>query len=289
MRYILSARSRQVLKEFASSNLLLAFDFDGTLAPIHSEPSRAAIRPSTRRILGNLTQLYPCIVVSGRNREEVRRILTGIGFREFFGNHGIEPWNSSRRVARRVQSWMPFLTLRLGQLDGIILENKLFSVSVHYRRARDKKQARKIITEAARTLPGARLMGGKQVLNILPEKAPHKGTAVERFRRKTGFDKVIYVGDDETDEDVFALTPRKRFLSIRVGAKGSSSAAFYVRNQREVDRLLKVMIELHSKETIWSRVSSKNPAKNYLRDTRKAHKKHALPGGKYRTGKQDDS
>ena len=70
-----------------------------------------------------------------------------------------------------------------------------------------------------------RLVGGKHVVNLLPAGAPHKGLALERARARLGCDTAIYVGDDETDEDVFALDQPGRLLAIRVGRKPSSSAA----------------------------------------------------------------
>ena len=87
-------------------------------------------------------------------------------------------------------------------------------------------------------------MGGKKVVNVVPRGAPDKGLAVKRERIKRRCDKVVYIGDDETDEKVFALGRSGRFLTIRVGAKRSSLARFYIRNQREIDELLKSFVEL---------------------------------------------
>ncbi len=246
MRRILSARNRPVLEKFTFGNVLLAFDFDGTLAPIVSDPDRAAIRPSTRKLLQTLASQYPCIVVSGRSRADVRRRLRGIGFKETIGNHGIEPWSSSHAIARAVAAWVPPLRRRLRGFRGVVLENKRFSVSIHYRKERNKKQALEAITEIARTLPGARLVGGKQVVNIVPKGAPDKGLAVERERKRRRCDKAIYLGDDETDEHVFALARHGRLLAIRVSANRFSLARFYVRNQREVDQLLRILIALRT-------------------------------------------
>ncbi len=246
MRPILSATNRPILKKFASGNVLVAFDFDGTLSPIVSNPHKAAIRPATRKLLKSLTSLYPCIVVSGRGRDDVRRKLAGLQFREVIGNHGIEPWNSSRKMARVVQSWLPVLKKGLGHLHGVLLENKRYSVSIHYRHARQKKNVIKTITEVAGSLPGARLVGGKLVINIIPEGARDKGLAVKRARQEIHCQTVIYVGDDQTDEDAFALARLERFLTIRVGKTKSSHAHFYLRNQLEIDQLLKVLLELRS-------------------------------------------
>ena len=152
MKFILSQRNRAILKKFASENVLVAFDFDGTLAPIVSDPDGAKIRPATRKLLRQVTQLYPCVVVSGRSRKDVRQKLAGIRFREYIGNHGIEPWSSSRAMARQVRSWIPVLTRKLAHLHRVLVENKRLSVSIHFRHERNKKRAIKTIMAAASAL-----------------------------------------------------------------------------------------------------------------------------------------
>jgi trehalose 6-phosphate phosphatase len=246
MRYILSPANLPILNKFASSNVLVAFDFDGTLSPIVSKPEQAALRPATQELLRILNALYPCVIVSGRGRKDVRRKLHKIRFREIIGNHGIEPWSSSGKLRRTVKGWLPSLNEGLAHFEGVFVENKQFSISVHFRHARDKKKAVKAITNIARALPGARLVGGKRVVNIVPEGAPDKGRAIERARHELKCEKVIYVGDDTTDEDVFAIARRGRCLTIRVGASRSSTAQFYIRDQREIDRLLKTLIALRT-------------------------------------------
>ena len=100
-----------------------------------------------------------------------------------------------------------------------MIEDKGLSLAVHYRGARRKKEARALILDAAAGLGDVRLVGGKQVLNVLPAGAPGKGQALERARARLGCDTAVYVGDDETDEDVFALDQPGRLLAIRVGRK----------------------------------------------------------------------
>ena len=75
MRNILSRANREVLQQFAWSKVLLAFDYDGTLAPIVSKPERAIMRPTTRRLLEELVKLYPCMVISGRAQRDAMRRL----------------------------------------------------------------------------------------------------------------------------------------------------------------------------------------------------------------------
>ncbi|HUO34917.1 MAG TPA: trehalose-phosphatase [Candidatus Acidoferrum sp.] len=249
MRPILSKSNFPALREFAAGRVLLAFDFDGTLAPLMPHPSSAALRPSTRKLLRALVSLYPCIVVSGRSRADVRRRLRGISFHEIMGNHGIEPWSSSRSIARAVESWIPIVRESLRDFSGLILEDKRFTLSVHYRHEPRKSQARRAIALLARSLPGATVIGGKQVVNVIPKGAPDKGLAVERARKELHLDLVIYVGDDENDETVFSRAHKGRYLTIRVGAKRTSRAGYFIRNQRQIDRLLKTLIRLRRSQS----------------------------------------
>ncbi len=242
MRNILRQSNRRVVQRFARSNVLLAFDFDGTLAPITAFPERAHPRPATARLLSELTGLYPCVVISGRARADVVERLGGIPVHGVIGNHGIEPRGASEVMIEEIERWRPLLERRLSSLRGVSIEDKVFSIAVHYRHAPDRKGARAAIMEAAGKLGDARVTGGILVVNILPEGAPHKGTALEAERQRLGCDTAIYVGDDETDEDVFALNQPERFLTIRVGASRESAASYCLRDQAEVDALLQVLV-----------------------------------------------
>lgn len=244
MREILSRANREVLRQFAWSNVLLAFDYDGTLAPIVLDPDRAAMRAGTRRLLATVAARYPTIVVSGRSRRDVRRWLQGVPLKQIVGNHGIEPWQAHRPLMDEVARCLPVLERCLSGHAGVRIENKSYSVSVHYRRSRQKRRALDAILRASARLGAVRVIGGKQVVNILPAGAPHKGMALERERDRLGCDTAIYVGDDETDEDVFALDQPGRLLTIRVAAKRSSRAVYCLRNQAAMDDLLAVLADL---------------------------------------------
>ena len=242
MRYILARTNLKVLQRFAWSKVLLAFDYDGTLARIVADREQAAMRAATRAFLVTLARLYPCVVITGRAQPDGLRRLRGVGVFEVIGNHGVEPWQVSNRFLREVQRWRPVLERRLARLRGVEIENKLFSLAIHYRRSRQKKKARAAILAAAASLGEVRVMPGKQVLNILPKGAPHKGIALENARARLGCNAAVYVGDDETDEDIFALDRPGQLLTIRVGRKRESSAAYYIRSQAEIDALLRILV-----------------------------------------------
>jgi DNA-binding MarR family transcriptional regulator len=143
-----------------------------------------------------------------------------------------------------VRRWSDLLHEALSGHSGVWIEDKQFSLAVHYRQSRNKRIVRAAIRNAAASLAGARIVGGKQVVNIVPEDAPHKGIALQKVRARLGCDTAIYVGDDDTDEDVFALDQPGDLLSVRVGAKRSSAARFYLRGQSEMDRFLRVLVGL---------------------------------------------
>lgn len=246
MRYLFGKSNRQAIEQFATSKVLLAFDYDGTLAPIVTDPERAHMRPSTKRLLRRTASLYPSAIISGRARNDLLRLVGSIGVRDLIGNHGLEPGSTAQRFATRVRGWLPELARTLSTTPGVVIEDKRFTLAIHYRRSQQKKQALEAILQACERLRGARVFGGKQVINVLPSGAPHKGLAVEHLREEHQCDTAIYVGDDETDEDVFRLDQPAQLLTIRVGQSRTSSATYFLRGQTEIDRLLEELIALRA-------------------------------------------
>ena len=91
-------------------------------------------------------------------------------------------------------------------------------------------------------LEGARVFGGKQVVILAPVNAPNKGDAEAAERDRLSCDCVLYVGDDDNDEDASALPGN--IVSVRVGRKPQTHARYYVRSQNEVDDLLETLVQL---------------------------------------------
>jgi trehalose 6-phosphate phosphatase len=240
--YLFKRPNHDLLETFALSNVLVAFDYDGTLAPLVDAPARATMRASTRRLLTRVSKLYPCVVITGRAKADTVGRLRNIEVCRVVGNHGAEPSAGGEAIRRRVRQWLPLLKARLSRRQGVVIEDKGFSVSVHYRQARERNATRRAILSAVRSLDDVRLVGGKLVVNLLVPDAPHKGLALERERSHFACDTVIYVGDDVTDEDVFQIDRPWPLLSIRVGRKRSSAAPYYIRHQAEIDRVLETLV-----------------------------------------------
>lgn len=239
MKHLLSRRNMGVLAEMAWSRVLLAFDFDGTLAPIVVDRGAAGMRPRTSMLFAKVCAVYPCAVISGRSRRDVSSRLGGASAAYIVGNHGLEP-SSELDASRRFTAWaFPLLERSLQSVAGVDIENKTYSLAVHFRRARRKVAARRAIETAVSQLPlRVRSIAGKQVVNVLPAAAPNKGDALLKLRQLARADTALYVGDDLTDEDVFRLDEPGRLLTVRIGASRSSAAAYFLRRQRDIDKML---------------------------------------------------
>ncbi len=247
MPHILAKRHASALAAFATGNVLAAFDYDGTLAPIAPDPKAAPMRPRTRRLLKAVADRYPCVVISGRRRDDLARCLDGIVVAHLAGNHGAEPWGKKAVHAARVRKWRSQLEGQLSRFRGIVIEDKKYSLTIHFRHARPKRSALAAIDLAVGALRGARAIPGKETVNLLPRGAVNKGHAIERARSLLGCDLVIYVGDDDTDEDAFVHAPAARMMGIRIGQLRRSRATYHLKDQREIDALLQRLISLRGK------------------------------------------
>jgi trehalose 6-phosphate phosphatase len=244
MQYLLSGTSRGILEQLARDGALCAFDFDGTLAPIVEHPDQAGMRVRTRDLLGRLAALYPCVIVSGRARADVLSKLGALNLARVIGNHGAETEGSSPNSREQVGRWKAALERQLGSLPGLWMEDKGISLAVHYRQSPHKAEARRLVLAAARTLPDVRVFGGKQVVNLVPVNAPHKGDALAAERARVGCKWVLFVGDDENDEDAFALAGN--VVPVSIGRKQQSHARYYLRTQAEIDDLLDLLVRLRN-------------------------------------------
>ncbi len=247
------------LRQFAHSRVMMAFDYDGTLAPITAVPDRARMRRSTRALLARLAARHPSVVISGRSRSDLLARLKHLNVAVVIGNHGVESWQPPPPARRTIRRWRTLLEASLAPFAGVEIEDKVYSLAVHYRRARNPGEARAAIHLAVSRFRNARIVAGKRVVNLLPKGSPDKRAALETALAHLDRETAIYVGDDETDEDVFAIRDPDRVLTIRVGRKQGSHAAYFLRNEGEIDRLLRLLLRLtpRAKDAADSAVSSR--------------------------------
>jgi trehalose 6-phosphate phosphatase len=249
-KMILSQRHMPVLAHFATSNVLVAFDYDGTLAPIVATPAAARMRLTTRRLLTNVARRYPCVVISGRRLDDLTKRLKRVPVWHVIGEHGFHSRDTTDTVAAHVREWVAQLRSRLPEQKGLVIEQKRHSVTVHYRHVRDKPRVLELLAEATHELRDARAIYSPEAINFLPNRGAHKGLALQQACRAFACDTAIYIGDDDTDEDAFASAGPERLLSIRVGMKRPSIAQYRLKRQGEIDDLLKVLIELRKRPNL---------------------------------------
>jgi trehalose 6-phosphate phosphatase len=248
MMNILAARHFRTLEQFVQSNVLLGFDYDGTLAPIAQTPDAARMRATTERLLKQVVRLYPCVVISGRSLDDLTGRLTRVPIWHLFGNHGLEPERANAGESP-TGAWAQWLKQRLPSQRGVVIEDKKYSLTIHYRQAGDKRRALDAIAEALKHLPDARTLTGSQAVNVLPLNGVNKGVALQEARRQFACDCAIYVGDDGTDEDAFSSAGADRLLAIRVGRSRGTAAHYCLPAQRDIDQLLHLLVRLRGRVT----------------------------------------
>jgi trehalose 6-phosphate phosphatase len=175
----------------------LVFDVDGTVAPIAPRPELAAVPEDTRRELERLARRYRLLAfVTGRPGPEAEA-LVGVPGAHYVGNHGLELDPEAAALAPKIAAFRDSVALDV--------EDKGLTLAYHFRGAEDEAEARAVLAEvAARALAeGLVARWGRKVLEIRPDIATDKGTAVERLAQESGVSRLLYAGDDTTDIDAF--------------------------------------------------------------------------------------
>ncbi len=248
MTYLLSDEGRLALRELASRPILYAFDFDGTLARISPDRDRVKLSWSIHEGLSELAKRTPCAIVSGRALHDLASRVDGV-VPHLIGNHGLEsPLTAPATLFRAeniCQGWMTQLGTDFAQPlknDGVEVENKGYTLTFHYRGVDEPARVRMALVLLLDQLtPAPRLIFGKASVNVLPPGSDGKGPAalaLMRHLRQTG---LFFIGDDETDEDVFELSEGLA-MGVRVGSYEKSRAKYFINHQGEVKDVLRVLI-----------------------------------------------
>jgi trehalose-phosphatase len=235
--------------------LVLLFDVDGTLAPIAPHPALARVPGATRRIIATLATRpgVTVVLVSGRAAHDARR-LVGVEQVWTVGNHGaeiiapdgevsVDPDVSryAESMARTAQMLEPLLS----PISGVMLENKTWTLTVHYRAADEREVPRlRGVVQGIAGENGLRVTEGKKVFEIRPPVRVDKGTAIARLAERLGAlsadSSLLFAGDDVTDEDAFRFLREHhpRAVTIRVGEARDTAAEFTLRDTEQLRVLL---------------------------------------------------
>lgn len=227
---------------------LILLDYDGTLVTFTRRPSAAKPDPALLDLLVDLTSdpKNEVVIVSGRDRITMAQWLGRLDV-ALVTDHGA--WVKERggdweALVPLTSDWKdsvrPVLERFVDRTPGALLEEKEFSLVWHYRAADPligPLRAREL-RDSLEHLTGNLDLGvleGNKVLEV-KNAGINKGRAASLWLSKEPWDFILAVGDDRTDEDLFAALPEGA-CSIRVGW-ATSKATFYADQVADVRRLL---------------------------------------------------
>jgi len=236
-----------------SNNRLILLDYDGTLVHFIEKPKKA--KPD-RELLGLLKSLVnntknEIVIISGRDRETLDKWFDSLDI-GLVAEHGawikergknwetIEPLKNDWKEEIR-----PILELYVDRTPGSFTEEKDFSLVWHYRGSAPEltavrvKELKDVLLNITANL-NLSVIEGKKVIEV-KNISINKGRAVLKWISKKQWDFILAIGDDLTDEDVFAMLPDTAY-SIKVGL-GSSLAKCYMESVADVRLLLSKLEE----------------------------------------------
>lgn len=252
-------------KSVITDNPKLTFflDYDGTLTPIVVSPELAILAPDMKRTVENLAEIHTVAIVSGRLREDVQN-LVGIKGIFYAGSHGfdIEGPGGFKMVHEAAKKTIPLISAiirqlkeRLGHINGILIEEKKFSVAAHYRKVlniADLQFIEKVVKEIVQEHSELRILLGKKVFEILPNIDWDKGKAVKWIMNALNIPwqptTVFYLGDDTTDEYAYrTIITRGTALIVSDNPEKISTADFQLQSTVEVKEFFEQIMAISKK------------------------------------------
>ena len=245
-------RLPDLARRLAGRRAVVFLDYDGTLTPIVAHPDLAVLAPEARDALRRLASVATVAVVSGRALASVRA-LVGLDDIVYAGNHGFEilgPGGTelSYEVGQEFLEDVAQVREVVGQgvepIPGAWVEDKVHSLSVHYRQTPEERVAgvEAVVNAALADAPRLRKHHGKMVFEIRPRIDWDKGRAVLWLLEALGLEGAevlpLYLGDDVTDEDAFRALAGRGVGVLVAEAPRASAAVYRLRDPDEVREFL---------------------------------------------------
>jgi alpha,alpha-trehalase len=241
--------------------LAVFLDYDGTLTPIVSRPELALLSEGMRQTLRRLSAVWPVQILFGRGLEDVRNMV-GLDSLGYAGSHGFDiegPRGSSLRceiepgLASEVQRATEALRGRTAGIPGALVEDKRFSVAVHYRLVAEAQvpELERIVDEVLPCHPRLKKAHGKKVFELRPAIDWDKGKALRWLQEASGLQAAlpIYIGDDTTDEDAFAAIAGQGLGILVTELPRPTAASHSLQNTEEVREFLDRLCSLTQEKT----------------------------------------
>lgn len=208
-------------------------DIDGTLLNLALTPDAIEVPPALPAQLHRLSNKLggALALVTGRSLAYADELFKPFAF-PTAGLHGAEIRSAdgmqTAEATPEFQALKHMLTAEAEHYPGVLIEDKGAAVAAHYRLAPEYE---KVLEDRMRYYaeiagPNWALQLGKMVFELRPSRSS-KGDALERFFQSEPFKdrRPITIGDDLTDESMFAIANARGGVSIRVGAIDAPSCA----------------------------------------------------------------
>jgi trehalose 6-phosphate synthase/phosphatase len=242
-----SARSKALVAAFqAAGSRMLFLDYDGVLAPFNDDPSKSQPTKELKSLLKKLASKAKVTIVSGRSHEDLETWLGDLPV-TLVAEHGAFTRDAGKKRWQKADndlSWKHRVLLIMekyaANTPGAFVEEKEFSLVWHYRGAKPY-YAQKYLVILKRVLASIskvhdlNIQQGNMILEVRPNNI-HKGkAATNRLPEHVEF--ILAIGDDHTDEDMFASLPPRAF-TIKVG-RGRTVARYRAKDVSAILGLLK--------------------------------------------------
>jgi trehalose 6-phosphate phosphatase len=215
-----------VLRPPARPGLALFLDVDGTLMDLAPAPDEARLRPDTVPLLARAIESLDgaLALVSGRSIDQIDRLVWPLRL-PVAGVHGLERrtaqgYRIAHATSRALDPVRQSLRQFADSVPGLLLEDKLLGIAIHYRRVPDMaRDVLAAVTAASRQLnDSVSVQTGDMVVEIKAG-LRNKGSAVAEFMQETPFNgrKPAFVGDDVTDQDALHWVTGNEGFAVAVG------------------------------------------------------------------------
>lgn len=242
------AREQRLVEVARARRLLVALDFDGTIAPLAPRPELARALPASADAIAALAAMPETTVayVSGRSLASLAEVTGEPEGVLLVGSHGAESMIPGRPPSPPaateeltiLDALDAVLRLIASTAPGAWVEEKPYGRVLHARLAEavlGGYAIRSALNSVGRGLPGVVAREGKSVAEFAT-RPETKGDAVEALRAFTGADAVFFAGDDRTDEDAFATLTEHDF-GVHSG-DGDTAAEYRVDGPEQIAVIL---------------------------------------------------
>jgi trehalose 6-phosphate phosphatase len=184
----------------------LITDVDGTISRIAPTPEEAFVgEPARSALRAILPHLALTAVITGRPTAVAEAMVAVEGL-TYVGSYALEGAAAATIDPEALRGARDEVSALLAPLPGVRLEEKEVSFALHYRECEDRRAARRQLLSIAAPIAGragAKIVEGKQVLEVVPAALPDKGTAVRHLLAQHKIEGVVYFGDDIGDVAAF--------------------------------------------------------------------------------------